>query len=779
MHKFSLLLILCLSIANAKGQTPSLNFQFFETNNNVYDISTVLPLPDNTYGVFGNNSFDKYMVFIKMDSLGNVIFNKKYTFSDGLGTQFGSAIVNKNGEIAIVGNDLAVFNSNMMFLRLNLNGDIISSKFYSAYSYETNERGYSLIQTPDLGYILGGGTGNDDMFLTRIDSAGTRTWSRRYGFSSGTRAESMEIIGNNIYIASSGGFNFAYHKVDLNGNFIWTKNTPASFGTFSQKIIKTADNKLLVGGSNNFMGKIDTNGAFIWKRFYDGTSVRYGLGTITATPDGGFISCGEIKGSYVNILSEGCITKFNALGELQWVRRMGTIRNDETRMIVNAHGNRGFFVLGRCDDLNPASASNFFLARLGNDGYMANITCEYSSEIEVSSSSNYSYTTYSSTQTPQALGITTVPQGTLSVSNNVRLVKLSSCDNDVELTEIVSPNAVYCATSSIPVRVRITNKGKTPVYRLTDNFFAGYVNYGSNIVLPNFTNLNILPQRDTVLTIATINSPRVGNLNLTVVLPYTVNEFSDINTSNNTLRKTINYNPLTATIVATQTTLCPNDSTNLTASPSINAISYQWFRNNDTLRGAINNVLTVKDNATYFVTIKNVDNCPYNSNSIQLTSTTRPTTPVITRSGNILTATNTTATSFQWYFNGNLITNANQLTYTATQNGNYTVVAIGLSCNSSTSTIYNFIISNTNDVNELNVTIQPNPLNHTLQITSVTELKTIAIYDLIGQLHYQKAITDNAKTITITDLDLNNGSYLLKAIDNQNNSFVKKIMVLH
>lgn len=777
MRKFSLFFVLCLSITFVKSQTPSLNFQLIPTNGFSYDITTLLPLPDNTYGAFGNNSFGEYMVFIKMDSLGNVIFNKKYTFSGGVGTRFGSAIVNKNGEIALVGNDLSTFNSNIMFLRLNLNGDVISSKFYSAYSTESNETGYSLIQTADLGYILGGGTGTDDMFLTRIDSAGTRLWSKRYGFSSGTRAESMEIIGNNIYIIGNIGGSVAYHKVDLNGNFIWTKSTSISFATIGQKIIKTADNKLLVGGTNNFMAKIDTSGAFIWHRYYGISNFQHGLGTITATPDGGFISCGVIPGSINNILSEGTITKFNAAGDMQWVRRMGTIKNDELTMIVNAHGNRGFFVLGRCTGFNPSSSSNIFLARLNNDGYLPNITCEYSSEVEVSSSSNFNYTTYSNTRTTLSLGITASATGTLNVSNDIKMTKLSSCNNDVELTEIVSPNAIYCATSSLPIRVRITNRGRTPIHRLTDNSFAGYVNYGSNTPLPNFTNLNILPQQDTVLTIATLNSPRVGNIDITVVLPSTVNEFSDVNSSNNSLRKTIRYNPLTATIVANQTAICPNDSATLTANAAANA-SYQWFRNNDTLRGATNNTLTIKDNASYFISLRNVDNCPYNSNSIQLTSATRPTTPTITRSGNILTATNTTATTFQWYFNGNLITNANQLTYTAMQNGNYTVVSVGLSCNSLTSSIYNFIISNTNDVNDFNITVQPNPFNHTLNITSVTQIKTMAIYDLLGKLQYQKTITDNAKTIIVDNINLNNGSYLLKVVDNQNNSFVKKIMVL-
>jgi Secretion system C-terminal sorting domain len=774
---------LSFSTTVVKSQTPSLNIHLIEPqDNNNYEINTIIPLPDSTYGIFGSHSESSYMLFIKMDSLGNVIFNKKYTFSGDVGCRFGGVIINKKGEIAIVGNDVTTYNSNLMFLKLKLNGDVISSKFYSAYSTDSNEEGYSLRQTPDNGYILAGTTGND-VVLFKIDSSGTRQWSKKLGFTfSNPEPQSMEIIGNSVYLGGPvSGQAVTYYKVDINGNLIWVKTVDkAQVGQNGGKIIKTADNKLLVGGTGNFMMKIDTNGVLQWSRYYTLTTQKYGTERIITTPDGGFISCATQQSSTSDFLSEGRIAKFNSVGDVQWVRRIGTVKDDELNMIINAHGNRGYFVLGRCTNMNPSNAANIFLARLGNDGYLPTTTCEFNSEIEISSPAGSGATVQNISLSPTVLGITTTAQGTLIVSDYYKMTQLSPCNNDIEVTEIVSPKDIYCSTATnVPVQIRITNKGILPIHLLASENPFGDVIYGNNfLTMSKFTDLNILPKRDTTLTIGTINSISAGNRDITVKLSPYINEFYDINTNNNKLSKTIRSNVFEAVINSSQPTVCPNDSVVLTLNPVSIAKSYQWFRNNDTLKGATNTSVIVKDNATYFAVVRNVDNCSVQSNSIQPVLGTRPATPIITRSGSLLTATNTAATSFQWYFNGNLITNANQSTYTATQNGNYTVVAIGTNCNSLTSAVLSFVVSGINDIDSQQLTVQPNPFSHTLHITSTNTLKMINIYDISGKLVYQKKVENNIKTLTIDNVNLTNGSYLLKAIDNENNVYLRKVLVL-
>jgi hypothetical protein len=77
----------------------------------------------------------------------------------------------------------------------------------------------------------------------------------------------------------------------------------------------------------------------------------------------------------------------------------------------------------------------------------------------------------------------------------------------------------------------------------------------------------------------------------------------------------------------------------LTINPVSHVKSYQWFRNNDTLKGATNTYIIVKVNATYYAVVQSIDNCSFKSNTIQSVLGTRPAPPIITRSGSLLTAT--------------------------------------------------------------------------------------------------------------------------------------------
>src|SRR6202012_5004022 len=67
-------------------------------------------------------------------------------------------------------------------------------------------------------------------------------------------------------------------------------------------------------------------------------------------------------------------------------------------------------------------------------------------------------------------------------------------------------------------------------------------------------------------------------------------------------------------------------------------------------------------------------------------------------------------TTYQWYLNGQIITNANGATYNVTGNGNYTVMVTGSTGCSETSaikTITGMGVANVTNSNE--VSIYPNP----------------------------------------------------------------------
>lgn len=114
--------------------------------------------------------------------------------------------------------------------------------------------------------------------------------------------------------------------------------------------------------------------------------------------------------------------------------------------------------------------------------------------------------------------------------------------------------------------------------------------------------------------------------------------------------------------------LCEGDNVTLdvTAHPTL---SYQWLKDNTTT-GTNTSSLTINESGVYKV-ITNV-----NGNCIDTTATVTATVhdlpvPVITNNNNVLTTG--TYTTYQWYLNANVIPGATSNTFTATQNGIYSV----------------------------------------------------------------------------------------------------------
>jgi hypothetical protein len=136
--------------------------------------------------------------------------------------------------------------------------------------------------------------------------------------------------------------------------------------------------------------------------------------------------------------------------------------------------------------------------------------------------------------------------------------------------------------------------------------------------------------------------------------------------------------------------------------------------------------------------------------------------PSIIVDGIVLTATPTFSGTIQWFLNDEPIPGANAQTFTATENGNYTVrYAYETGCiSSATSDVSNVIVSNIQALNNNAFEIFPNPANHTLFIKTQSNAP-ISISDLSGKqlMSFQNGNT----TLQMIDISaLANGVYLIR-----------------
>ena len=123
--------------------------------------------------------------------------------------------------------------------------------------------GYSVQQTTDGGYIIGGRTGvwpdSDDVYIVRTDTIGDSLWTRVYGGADDDECRSIQQTNDSGYVAAG-----------------WTE----SFGA---------------GGSDVWLLKTDDSGDTLWTKTYGGTLNDEGH-SVQQTADGGYIYFIEVDG---------------------------------------------------------------------------------------------------------------------------------------------------------------------------------------------------------------------------------------------------------------------------------------------------------------------------------------------------------------------------------------------------------------------------------------------------------------------------------------------------
>ena len=219
--------------------------------------------------------------------------------------------------------------------------------FQRTYGGASDDIGYSVQQTADGGYIVVGntesfGAGGEDVYLVRTDGSGDTLWTRTYGGAKTDRGYSVQQTADGGYIIvglttsfGSGQTDIYLVKTNASGDTLWTRAYGGPGLDEGYAVQQTPDGGYVVAGAvclasdteDVYLMRTNPSGDTLWTRTYGGSGCDEG-NSLRVTTDGGYIIAG-ITESFGSRSADVYLIKTNASGDTLWTRTYGGPSYDE------------------------------------------------------------------------------------------------------------------------------------------------------------------------------------------------------------------------------------------------------------------------------------------------------------------------------------------------------------------------------------------------------------------------------------------------------------------
>ena len=181
------------------------------------------------------------------------------------------------------------------------------------------DRGYSVQQTSDGGYIITGatsnfGSGGTDVWLIKTDASGTELWNKTLGGTDDEIGHAFQqttdggyIITGAIQYSENNKYDALLIKTDSNGAELWSKTFGGSERDYTFAVQQTTDGGFIISGLTRSFGngqnlvnkdandvwliKTDSQGSEEWNKTFGGSEYESGY-SVQQTTDGGYILTG-------------------------------------------------------------------------------------------------------------------------------------------------------------------------------------------------------------------------------------------------------------------------------------------------------------------------------------------------------------------------------------------------------------------------------------------------------------------------------------------------------
>jgi len=259
---------------------------------------------------YGSGGADAYL--IKTNASGDTLWTRTYGGADDDYGYWGQQT--SDGGYIVVGetNSYGAGGWDVYLIKTNASGDTLWTKTYGG---ESGDAGWVVQQTSGGGYIVVGetysyGSGGANVYLIKTNSSGDELWARTYGGEDWDRGYSVQQTSDGGYILvgdtrsyGSGGADVYLIKTNASGDTLWTRTYGGGGGEYGLSVQQTSDGRYIVagwtysygsGGFDVYLIKTNASGDTLWTRTYGGGGDDESS-SVQQTSDGGYIVVGYTK----------------------------------------------------------------------------------------------------------------------------------------------------------------------------------------------------------------------------------------------------------------------------------------------------------------------------------------------------------------------------------------------------------------------------------------------------------------------------------------------------